>query len=764
MFESPKRRSTPAARAPARGEADRAELVIDGMSCASCASRIETTLRRHPAVKSAVVSFATKKATITYYPQAAPLATVCKPVEALGYDITKPDAAELPDPAGAAHKRAWGLRTAVSWPIGLALMALTMFLPGGEPWVRWVSFALAIPVQFWAGWPFLRNAVLRGRYGTATMDTLLSIGTLAAFILSTYELVAGGELYFDTATMLIAFLSMGRYLEARAKKRASGAIQKLLELGAKEAHVLVGDSERLIPIDEVKLGDHLRIYPGEKIPVDGEVTDGWSAVDESMLTGESVPVEKNTGDRVAGATINTHGVLVIRATAIGQDTALSQVVRMVEEAQSSKARVQRIADRVAGVFVPIVMAIALATFLGWWLAAGNLPAGVIAAVSVLIIACPCSLGLATPMAIMVGTGRGAELGVLVKSGEVLEATRRLRTIVFDKTGTLTQGQMSVIDMVSEDGDEPIDVLRYAAAMEAFSEHPIGHAVVRAASIRRVRVPDAESFQALAGHGVVGLADGVEICVGQRKFMADHGMAVSADLERKVMEIERLGRTAVLVGWAGRARGALGLADTVKINAKSVVRELSNMSLNVAIITGDNTRTAQAVAAEVGVDEDQVMAEVLPKDKASEVRRLQQEGQVVAMVGDGINDAPALVQANLGIALGTGTDVAIESSDITLLSGHLDGVPAAIRLSRRTLRIIHQNLGWAFGYNSAAIPLAAFGLIHPLIAGAAMALSSVSVVSNSLRLRLLKRTDTGQPTEILDPSGSLDVDAKQPSTA
>jgi heavy metal translocating P-type ATPase len=757
-FASRRRRDTDG-QARTAGTPDRVELAIEGMSCASCASRIETVLRRHPSVKAAVVSFATKRATVTYYPQSATLIAVCKPVVALGYGITEAEGAEANSGENEdAHRRAWAHRTLVSWPFGLTAMALSLFF-ADQPWARWLSLAVAVPVQFWAGWPFLKGAVKRALHGTANMDTLISIGTLAAFTFSVYQLAVGGELYFETAALLIAFLTLGRYLEARAKKRASSAIKKLMELGAKEAHLLVvGGGERLIPVESVKVGDVLRVHPGEKVPVDGEVTGGWSAVDESMLTGESVPVEKNTGDKVAGATINTHGVLTVRTTAVGQDTALSQVVRLVEEAQSSKARVQRLADRVAAVFVPAVMAVALVTFLGWWLVAGNLTGGISAAVAVLIIACPCSLGLATPMAIMVGTGRGAELGVLVKSGEILETTKRIRTVVFDKTGTLTMGEMSVVDVVHAEGEEPHEVVRYAAAMEAFSEHPIGKAVARAARLRHLEVPDSDSFQALTGHGVVGTVAGREVCVGRRKLMTDRGMIIPDDLERAISKIEQMGRTAVLVGWDGCARGGLGLSDTVKANAALIVRELSGMSLDVAIITGDNKRTAHAVASEVGINH--VLAEVLPKDKVSEIRRLQHEGQVVAMVGDGINDAPALVQADLGIAIGTGTDVAIESSDITLLSGDLEGVPAAIKLSRRTLRIIHQNLGWAFGYNMAVIPLAAFGLLNPLIAGAAMAISSVSVVSNSLRLRRFNRTSSRNTDPTVVSIGDLDEMAMQ----
>ena len=729
------------------GVAERIELAVEGMSCASCAGRIEKVLRRQPGVKGAIVSFATRRATVEFYPQMVSADAFCRPVTALGYQISRADH-EPPGSGGVEDgaRRMWGRRVVVSWPLGLTAMAIGMLF-GGAGWARWTSFALALPVQFWAGWPFLKAAARRAARGTATMDTLISIGTLAAFGYSGYALLAGGHLYFETAAMLIAFLTLGRYLEARAKKRASGAIQRLLGLGAKEAHLVVNGSERLIPIDQVRVGDVLRVYPGEKIPVDGVVTAGWSAIDESMLTGESVPVEKNANDKVAGATINTHGVLTIMATAVGQDTALAQVVRLVEEAQSSKARVQRLADRVAGIFVPIVLAVAAATFLGWWLLAGDTQAGLTAAVTVLIIACPCSLGLATPMAIMVGVGRGAEMGVLVKSGEILEQSKRIQTILFDKTGTLTRGRMSLVDVVASDGQDRDELLRLGAAMEAYSEHPIGRAIVAAARRRGIDLPDVERFQTVTGQGVIGLVDGTEVRVGRRILMEAWQLPIPEDVEYAISAIEQQGRTAVLIGWAGQTRGGFGVADTVKDNALAVVRDLRDMRLDVGIITGDNHRTAGAIARHLGVD--RVLAEVLPKDKVDEVRRLQQEPRVVAMVGDGINDAPALVQADLAIAIGTGTDVAIESSDITLLSGDLQGVPKAIRLSRRTLRVIHQNLGWAFGYNVAAIPLAALGLLNPLVAGAAMAFSSVSVVANSLRLRRVTASTTETPTTASD---------------
>jgi len=488
----------------------------------------------------------------------------------------------------------------------------------------------------------------------------------------------------------------------------------------------------------VKVGDLLRVRPGEKIPVDAEVVDGRSAVDESMLTGESVPVDKKPGDRVAGATINAQGALTLRATAVGADTALAQIVRLVEEAQGTKAPVQRLADRISGVFVPFVLALALATFAGWWLVAGDANGGLVAAVAVLIIACPCALGLATPTAIMVGTGRGAAMGVLIKGGEVLERSKRVDTVVFDKTGTLTRGEMSLTDVVPADGEDADALLRRAAAAEATSEHPVGRAVVDGARERLEPLPSAEEFTSVAGHGVRASVDGVVVHVGRRKLMDEAALTGCTALDEEAERLEGEGKTAIFLGWEGRVRGVLAVADTMKEDAPAAVADLRSMGIEVVMITGDNRRTASAIAEKVGIE--RVLAEVLPADKVSEVRRLQDEGRVVAMVGDGINDAPALVQADLGIAIGTGTDVAIESSDITLLSGDLSGVATAIRLSRRTFRTILQNLGWAFGYNLAALPLAVAGALNPIIAGAAMAFSSVSVVSNSLRLYRFRGPD------------------------
>jgi cation-transporting ATPase V len=633
------------------------------------------------------------------------------------------------------QRRTWLRRLWLALPLGLLVSGLTMLF-GAYPWARWLAFAATIPVQFVAGWPFLHGAVRQARALTANMDTLIALGTLTAFLYSTYELFAAGPLFFDTAALIIAFVVLGRYFEATAIGKASEAISKLLEMGAKEACLLVHGQELLVPVDQVQVGDLVRVRPGERIPVDGQVTDGRAAVDESMLTGESVPVEKTVGDRVAGATVNIDGVLTVRATAVGADTALARIVRLVEQAQGGKAPVQRMADRLSAVFVPAVVAVAVASFAGWTLLAANPIAGMTAAVAVLIIACPCALGLATPTAITVGTGRGADMGILVKGGEVLEASKKIDTVVFDKTGTLTRAHMQLTDVIAGKRRQPELVLRIAAAVESGSEHPIGVAIVAGAHERGLKVPAATAFANLAGHGVRADVDGHPVLVGRRKLIDEHGLNLPGHLAAAAAELEERGRTAIFVGRDGHVVGVLAVADTVKDDAADVVVQLQAMGLRVAMITGDNARTAAAIAAQVGID--RVLAEVLPEDKVTAIRALQDEGRVVAMVGDGVNDAPALVQADLGIAIGTGTDVAIEASDITLISGRLDGVVQAIELSRQTLRTINQNLGWAFGYNTAAIPLAAFGLLNPVIAGAAMGFSSVSVVTNSLRLRRFGR--------------------------
>ncbi|MEB3065708.1 copper-translocating P-type ATPase [[Mycobacterium] zoologicum] len=633
------------------------------------------------------------------------------------------------------ERRKWLRRLWLAMPLALLASVSTMVF-GAYPWAGWLAFVATVPVQFVAGWPFLAGAVQQARAGSANMDTLITLGTLTAFLYSTYELLAGGPLFFETSALIIAFVVLGRYFEARATGKASEAISKLLEMGAKEACLLVDGQELLVPVAQVRVGDLVRVRPGEKVPVDGVITDGRAAVDESMLTGESVPVEKAVGDRVAGATVNIDGLLTVRATAVGADTALAQIVRLVEQAQGGKAPVQRLADRISSVFVPAVVGVAAVTFVGWTLIAANPIAGMTAAVAVLIIACPCALGLATPTAITVGTGRGAALGILVKGGEVLEASKKIDTVVFDKTGTLTRAQMRLTDVIAGQRRQPNLLLRMAAAVESGSEHPIGAAIVAGARELGLQIPVATKFTNLAGHGVRAQVDGRAVLVGRRKLVDDHDLVLPEHLAAAAEELEEQGRTVVFVGRDDHVVGVLAVADTVKDDAVDVVAQLHAMGLQVAMITGDNTRTAAAIAQQVGID--QVLAEVLPQDKVTEIQRLQDEGRVVAMVGDGVNDAPALVQADLGIAIGTGTDVAIEASDITLMSDRLDGVVQAIQLSRQTLRTIHQNLGWAFGYNTAAIPLAALGFLNPVIAGAAMGFSSVSVVTNSLRLRRFGR--------------------------
>jgi Cu+-exporting ATPase len=635
---------------------------------------------------------------------------------------------------------------------------------------QWLSLTLAAPVVVWGGSQFHRAAWTNLRHGAATMDTLISVGTLAAFGWSLYALFIGdagmpemrmpfdltverGEgadaIYLEVASAVTVFILAGRYFEARAKRRSGAALRALLELGARDVAVLEADGrERRVPIDQLTVGDRFVVRPGEKVATDGVVESGTSAIDASLLTGEPVPVEVGPGDPVTGATVNAGGRLVVRATRVGADTALAQIARLVTDAQSGKAPVQRLADRVSAIFVPIVIALALGT-LGFWLAAGEEPAMAFsAAVAVLIIACPCALGLATPTALLVGTGRGAQLGILIKGPEVLESTRTIDTVVLDKTGTVTSGQMTLVDVTATSGTDPDDALRIVGGLEDASEHPIARAIAAGARQRLGGdLPPVEGFANLAGLGVRGVVEGHAVVAGREQVLADWSLRVPPELETAKGAAEDAGRTAVLAAWDGEVRAVLVVGDTVKPSSAEAVAELGALGLRPVLVTGDNARSARAVAAQVGIS--QSIAEVLPADKVSVVRRLQDEGRVVAMVGDGINDAAALAQADLGMAMGTGTDVAIEASDVTLVRGDLRSVPDAIRLSRRTLATIKGNLFWAFAYNVAALPLAAAGLLNPLIAGAAMALSSVFVVSNSLRLRRFRPSTDRTSTHLKD---------------
>ncbi|HKP10149.1 MAG TPA: copper-translocating P-type ATPase, partial [Gaiella sp.] len=593
---------------------------------------------------------------------------------------------------------------------------------------------LATPVVLWAGSDFHRAAVLNARHLTATMDTLISIGTLAAWTWSVVALLAleDAHTYFEVGAAVTTLVLLGRFLEAGAKRRSSAAIRGLLELGAKEARVLRGGVEALVPVAELRPGDLFVVRPGEKIATDGVVEDGAAAIDQSMLTGEPTPIEIGPGDQVVGATVNTSGRLVVRATRVGAETALAQIARLVEEAQSGKAPVQRLTDRVSSVFVPIVLGISLSTLVGWLVLTGDGTEAFTASVAVLIIACPCALGLATPTALMVGTGRGAQLGIVIKGPEILERTRRVTTVVLDKTGTVTEGRMWVADVLPANGVQRREILRLAGSVEDASEHPVAQAIAGRAREELARLPAAERFSSRAGLGAEATVDGHSVVVGRPSLLASRGLALPAELVRRRDEAQAEGGTVVAVGWDGAVRGLVHVADRLKPTSEEAVAELRSLGLEPVLLTGDNERTARSVAEAVGIE--QVVANVLPHDKVAEVRRLQETGEVVAMVGDGVNDAPALAQADLGLAVGTGADVAIEASDLTLVSGDLRAAADAIRLARRTLRTIEGNLFWAFAYNVAAIPLAAAGLLDPIVAAAAMALSSVFVVTNSLRLR------------------------------
>ncbi|MFF9043222.1 heavy metal translocating P-type ATPase [Streptomyces parvulus] len=729
------------------------ELLIGGMTCAACAARVEKKLNRMDGV-TATVNYATEKARVTH-PVTVPVADLISTVVRTGYTADEPapepppeDEAEEPapdaaDPGSAALRRRLVVSALLAAPVVLLAMVPALQF---DNW-QWLSLTLAAPVVVWGGLPFHRAAWTNVRHGAATMDTLVSLGTLAAFGWSLWALFFGdagmpgmrhgfdltvsrtdgaSAIYLEAAAGVTVFLLLGRWLEARSKRRAGAALRALMELGAKDVAVLREGREVRIPVARLAVGDRFVVRPGEKIATDGTVTEGASAVDASLLTGESVPADVGVGDAVTGATVNVGGRLVVEATRVGADTRLARMARLVEDAQNGKAEVQRLADRVSGVFVPVVLLISAATFGGWLGGTGDTVAAFTAAVAVLIIACPCALGLATPTALMVGTGRGAQLGILIKGPEVLESTRRVDTVVLDKTGTVTTGRMTLHEVYAVGGTAEEELLRLAGAVEHASEHPVARAVAAGAERRVGRLPDVAAFVSVPGRGVRGRVEGREVAVGR---LHDE---LPPEAARAVDEAEGNGRTAVVVAWDGEVRGVLAVADAVKETSAEAVAELRRLGLAPVLLTGDNRRVAESVAAAVGIDE--VIAEVLPEEKVAVVERLRAEGRTVAMVGDGVNDAAALATADLGLAMGTGTDAAIEAGDLTLVRGDLRVAADAIRLSRRTLATIRGNLVWAFGYNVAALPLAAAGLLNPMIAGAAMAFSSVFVVSNSLRLR------------------------------
>jgi len=731
------------------------EVPISGMTCASCANRVERKLNQLDGV-SATVNYATERATVDFDPAAVAPEQLARAVEEAGYQAVLPAVAPEPTAVSVEGDETAPLRRrlVLSALLTIPVLALSMIPTLQFDNWQWLALQLATPVVVWGAWPFHRAAWANAKHATATMDTLISIGVLAAWLWSLYALFIGDagmtgtkmpfelipesgsgtdEIYLEIAAGVTVFILLGRYLEATAKRRAGAAVAALLELGAKEVAVLDdGGAERRVPVEELEPGVRFVVRPGEKVATDGIVEEGASAVDQSLLTGESVPVEKQPGDEVVGATVNAGGRLVVRATRVGADTALAQIARLVTDAQSGKAPVQRLADRVSGIFVPVVIAIALAT-LGLWMIAGESASfAFTAAVAVLIIACPCALGLATPTALLVGTGRGAQLGLLIKGPEILESTRKVDTIVLDKTGTVTTGKMSLVEAVVADGTRRDELLRIAGALEDASEHPIAQAIAAGARQELGRLPSVEAFATRDGVGVEGMVEGHGVQVGRPALMAEWGIAIPDELDAVRRSAEERGQTAVLAAWDGSVRGVFAIADTLKPTSPEAVAALKRLGLRPVLLTGDNDATARAVAADVGIEE--VVSEVLPSQKVDVIRRLQADGRVVAMAGDGVNDAPALAQADLGLAIGTGTDVAIEASDLTLVSGDLRSAADAIRLSRATLRTIKQNLGWAFGYNLAALPLAAAGLLNPLIAGLAMAFSSVSVVGNALRLR------------------------------
>ena len=763
---------------------------VAGMTCASCVARVEEALSGVPGVVSAVVNLASEKATVEYI-EGTDLADLRQAVKDAGYELGS-ETETLEDVTVAARRELQRVRNRFIIAVVLAavIMAL-MWVPqfAGKPYLLW---ALTTPVQFWAGWRFYRGAWGALRHRTADMNTLVAVGTSAAYFYSVVAVlfpglfVAAGvepDLYFDTSAMIVALILLGRFLETRARGQTSEAIKKLIGMQPKTALVIRDGEESEISIEDVQVGDTILVRPGERIPVDGTVLEGYSSIDESMVTGESIPVEKKAGDEVIGATINKTGSFQFRATKVGKDTTLARIIRMVEEAQGSKAPIQRLADVIASYFVPIVIGIAVITFIVWYLV-GPAPALTFALlnfVAVLIIACPCALGLATPTAIIVGTGKGAEHGVLIRSAEALERAHRIDTVLMDKTGTLTLGEPMVTDVITVSTYSEEEVLRLAASAEHGSEHPLGEAIVKAASERKLDLLSASDFNAVPGHGVEALIDGKRLVLGNLRLVQERGFSLNG-LDKEAERLWEMGRTVMFLSLDSQVEGIIAVADTLKPDTRMALAALHRMDIEVVMLTGDNQRTAEAIAREAGID--RVLAEVLPEHKAQEVKKLQDEGKTVAMVGDGINDAPALAQADIGIAIGTGTDVAIETGDITLIRGDLTGINTAIALSKRTMRTIKQNLFWAFAYNTALIPIAAgvlytafgqsgvpsglhfilgnYGFLNPILAAAAMAASSITVVSNSLRLKRFRpaRFDdrtTGGATMAIDPVCKMEVD-------
>ena len=717
-----------------------AEFDITGMTCAACSNRIEKVLNKQPAIQNATVNLSTEVATVDYYPGNMDESDIIERIKKLGYDATLKSEEQSDRKENELRRKKYKLILAAVLSLPLLLTMLTHLFGIHLPHIfmnPWFQFAFAFPVQFIIGWQFYTGAYKSLRSGAANMDVLVALGTSAAFFYSLYEsikwmrgLTNDPHLYFETSAVLITLILFGKYLEARAKSQTTNALSSLLNLQAKDARVMRDGKEQLVSIDALQVGDHIIVKPGEKVPVDGVIIKGNSSVDESMLTGESIPVEKHMGDKVIGATMNKNGSFTMEATKVGKDTALQSIVKIVESAQGSKAPIQRMADVISGYFVPIVVGIAILTFIVWMLfVKQGFEASLVAAISVLVIACPCALGLATPTSIMVGTGRAAEHGILFKGGEHLERTHEIDTIVLDKTGTITKGEPEVTDFTGDDR-----ALQFLASSEQSSEHPLASAIVKYAEAQAVSLEEVSHFEAVPGHGIRTQIDNEDIYVGNRKLMQQYNIEIET-FEPNMQLFEAQGKTAMMIAYEGKVQGIVAVQDTVKPSAKDAIDELKAMGIEVIMLTGDNTRTAQAIASEVGIAE--VIAEVLPEDKAEKVKALQAQGRKVAMVGDGVNDAPALALSDIGIAIGTGTEVAIEAADVTILGGELTLIPEAVKLSHATIRNVKQNLGFAFGYNVIGIPFAALGLLAPWIAGLAMALSSVSVVSNALRLKSVK---------------------------